>query len=984
MPSSSRLFVAPFMRGLNTELTQTEDATLYTIDELNCTILPENMRGRRYGFNIERDGEWITVPSDGSSSSFKGYLWKNVGNTEISYIVYQIGIYIYFFDAASKPFSKNKITASINLKDYITDENAFYQYPVKFITGSGDLIIVSKYLEPLKVSYDFNENTFNIEIINIMIRDMEGIDDGMEVDELDSELTKEHHYNLLNQGWSEQDIEQFHTDRNSYPANNLQWFIGKDDSGEYNTETLLRHYFGNTPAPKGHYYFNYFAQDRSLASGIFAENARTATYDYQRTWVSSRHLLGVAIKSFSIDIPASSGTATHLGLNFSKLYRKTGKKSGDNMWSGNVDVTLYGYKGENLYEVASDSYVVYGSPDIHTFAFTENITKYDKYKVHVAFSDGNGVPDKWSDAYTNPLGVTCTFSLSIKEDGSAFPYNVTPNRVTDVEYMCGKYFYLIGNSVLFSQTITDTLKNCGKCYQDADPTSEDISDILPTDGGIVKFQTMGDGISLKAFNRGIIVFGSNNVYGLISPVNNKFSATEYDIIELSKAGLIGQHSVVSVDTSVYYWSPLGIFQIGINSYSGSTLISQNISQGTIQTFYNNLPSYSKENCRGAFDYVNNRIYWFYPTNSENIYKLDGCLVYDLNYSSFYPFKIAEEGGSILDVFETTISNMIEPTMYVRAGGTRVVAGGQPVIAAEEQDTKFNRWTAVQYCIINEDNEISFGDFNSREFYDWDNQQYDSYLVSRPVVVEDTYFNKQVPILQTLFKRTEEYPLNAKTTTIVSDSNRIKEAPDVYPNSYTFSSSIWDTDTIRKPISFNVKIIGVARKQIISLDTKIKNAEFILYRQDRSNGFNYIQNVSYPRDFKVGDSFTIPCDVGQYGDRFFLYLSIPKKNNGVIDYVNLDFTVMYDSSEQLIKDTNYIAASGAYIRMRWGWSLNDKSNRWDLIQNAYRPQKDFMNDEFVESRMHIKGRGKAFQIEVRNDDNKDFRLAGMNMIVRKPQ
>jgi hypothetical protein len=70
-----------------------------------------------------------------------------------------------------------------------------------------------------------------------------------------------------------------------------------------------------------------------------------------------------------------------------------------------------------------------------------------------------------------------------------------------------------------------------------------------------------------------------------------------------------------------------------------------------------------------------------------------------------------------------------------------------------------------------------------------------------------------------------------------------------------------------------------------------------------------------------------------------------------------------------------------IRMRWGWSLNDRSNRWDMIQNGYRPQKDFLHDEYVESRIHVRGRGKAFQVEIRNDDNKDFRLAGMNLMVR---
>ena len=41
----------------------------------------------------------------------------------------------------------------------------------------------------------------------------------------------------------------------------------------------------------------------------------------------------------------------------------------------------------------------------------------------------------------------------------------------------------------------------------------------------------------------------------------------------------------------------------------------------------------------------------------------------------------------------------------------------------------------------------------------------------------------------------------------------------------------------------------------------------------------------------------------------------------------------------------------------------------------------LNDEYVESRVHIRGRGKAYQIEIRNDGNKDLRLAGINTLVR---
>ena len=983
MPTNSRLYIAPFIGGMNTELPQTEDAVNYTLDELNCTILPEKVRGRRYGFNIERDGRWIS-PTDGITESYSGFFWKNVANTSFDMIVYQTGKHLHFFDASQKPYSQYKISQVIDLSPYITDINAFYQYPVRFSTGSGMLIVVSKYLEPLKISYDFDESEFNIEVIDIRIRDFEGIDDGLDVDELPSELSKEHHYNLLNQGWSESDITQFHTDNNNYPANNLQWFIGKDSSGEFNTETLLRHYFGNTPAPKGHYILNYFKQDRSLVSGIFAESSRKATYNFQRTWVSSRKLEGVMITSFSLVVPESSGTVSHLSLNFTKLLRKSAKKSSDEMWSGDVDVYLYGHRSASDTKtlVHHESYVVYGSPDVHTISLEENTNKYDSYTVEVYFSDGNGTAD-----YPQPLGVTCTVTLAMKEDGSVFPYDIGLGRVTDTAYMSGKYFYLVGNTVLFSQTLTETLMNCGKCYQDADPTSEDISDILPTDGGVVKFQTMGDGLALKTFNRGVIVFGRDTVYGLISPVESKFTATEYDILELSKAGLIGQNSVVSVDTSVYYWSPLGIFQIGVNNNTGTTLVSQSVSSDTIQTYYNNLPVYSKENCRGAFDYVNNRIYWFYPTNSENLNKLDGCLVYDLSNSAFYPFKIAETGGSIVSVFETLNSNMIEPTMYVRAGGSRVVAGGVPVIAAEEETTKYNRWTAIQHCIIDDEGKMSFGDFNSREFYDWDNQQYDSYLLSRPIVAEDTYWNKQVPILQTLFKRTEEYEMNEKTSNVITGVYNFNGTYTEGLNRQNYVLKDINTVYPSKPITLSFKLNGVFSISVGTPADTLHDAVVSLwrvYRDDNGVLRQVLQNKQVRQDISTGDTLTFICNDTNYGDTFEISVFAPKDSNERIRSISFTTTVTYDTISPIIKDKNYVAASGAYIRMRWGWSLNDKSNRWDLIQNAYRPQKDFMNDEFVESRLHIKGRGKAFQLEIRNDSNKDFRLSGMNMIVRRAQ
>jgi len=849
--SDSRIFVAPFVGGLNTEQSTVQDLPTYTSDELNCSIYPEGIRGRRFGMDIERDGTTFALPEGSSPRSFQGYCWKNVGKTPLDFIVYQIDTKLYFYDAGSKPFSAAMNSSSLDISKYVVDINKFYQYPVKMTSGADFLLVVSKYLQPLIITYSFGARAFSVNVVDLKYRDFDGVEDGLKIDETPNTLSSYHKYNLLNQGWNNTNITKFFSDKQQYPANNLQWFIGKDNSGNYNTEGLLKHYFGNTPAPKGHFIISYFDRNRAQASGIYGGAARKATYSYRHTWVSSREWWAIVIREFTAEFPASAGTATAATIQFTRLFQKTWKRAWG-PWNGNVKITIQGKKADGTWtDVRTELHYFYGTGEgqnnsAEIFNMTwENTTAYLQYRVYVQFQGISG------NEYGTPCGVTCSATLAIAEDGDPFTAEriTTDNRITDVAYMAGKFFYLVNDTVLFSQNVTDEGLGYDKCYQDADPTSEEINDIVSTDGGFVKFQTMGDGMALKTFNRGVLVFGRDVVYGLLSPTTGRFTATEYDTVELSKAGLIGNQSVVSVADSVYYWSPLGIFRVGVNQQTGSTMVAENISQLTIQRYYNNIPKYAKENARAVFDFCNNRIYWFYPTDGNNLGNLDGVLMYDLNYNAFCPFKISA-GGQVTAVFELVNSYQVSPTVYLRAGGRRVVAGGQYVTAKEEV-SDYDRFTAIGHCVLTADNQISFGDFNSREFIDWDSASYDSYLVSRPITTEGvstygnlvggTYANKQVPILQTLFKRTEEGHLRS-----------------------------------------------------------------------------------------------------------------PKK---------------------------YIAASGAFLRMRWGWSLNDESNRWDIVQNAYRPQKDFLHDEYVESRIHIRGRGKAYQIEIRNDGNKNFRLAGINTLIR---
>ena len=1234
MPTNSRVFLKPFIGGLNTEGSDTDDMVLNTSDELNCTILPEQMRGRRYGFNIEKDGTWIdTDVADNITGSV--YYWKNVAKTDLDLLVCRIGDKLYFFDAAVKPITDSEPIGSVSLTDYIIDTNQFYKEKFGFTTGDGKLTVVNRWMQPVRIIYNVdiesNEERFVIESFTLSIRDVEGVIDSWGIESaqklidggneeprkplqdpswtitdsgiakiyvpycdtqgdcylipkrsglskrgikigpltkqtVDTEThifkddkdigiyqtgndiyggSREHYYNLLNQGWTEGDLDKFSQAMTTasmdfiWPDNTMAVSVGRDNTGAYNTGEVVYKYLGNTQQPRGHFVLDYFKMNRSEVSGIWDfKNASTADYSYQYTWIKNRHLRGVTIYNHSTTVEDSQGILSRVVLKWTKLYRKSGKKSSDLHWRGPITIKIYGLLHNEWTLITtrntfSDDGASSTDPFSHSIELDGQTTEYEKFKVDVEYGRGNAS----DSADGRPYGVTVKVAVftNDQDSGDYFSKQGDSSRIIDVAYMSGKYFYLCKDSVLFSQTVKEDGTGFDLCYQNADPTSTEVSDVVTTDGGYVKFNTMGRGMALKTFNRGVLVFGRDVVYGLISPIEGKFTATDYDILELSRAGLIGSESVVSTTQQVYYWSPTGIYTIGVNLETGSTIFAQSISLNTIQTFYNNLPIYSKEHCKGVYDYTTNRIYWYYPTDEEHLNNLDGCLVYDITYNCFMPQQISQDilyntgflEHLMLDVADVSQSYEIEPTYYLRAGGVRVSAGGDKVLVSDETSTDYHRWTSIQHLVakrVDNTYKFSIGDFNDREFHDWEFQDYKSYVVSRPITLGDTYFNKQTPIMQTLFKRTEEHKLkkivkdpyeaiynidsieekllntghrdsytwlinegklkevsvtvdlsNYDDTTTVHDMSctiygytekngtgttiastyvypgvqgggvytfnvdllpeafwsykmfliRVGEGPDigsVLDKDMPFKVMVkMEKDNLNEPLYKGMKEIAYEGSMLMTRQSANRFSAFInttegllknatvtykplinayfvgtpvtwtatgtfVYDRGGVSGISGTVTESSSSISGIANSAATSYFTNVFGT-FFDGLTV---TGGALfqDYVSIDynFTIYVPEYEEFVTviPGEYTTPSGAIIRMRWGWSVNPLSNRWDMMQNGYRPQKDFLHDDYVESRLHIRGRGKAFQVEIRNDDNKDFRLTGLNIITRSPQ
>lgn len=86
-----------------------------------------------------------------------------------------------------------------------------------------------------------------------LIRDLAGIEDGLDSDETQATGTDEHLYNLLNQGWPSDKINTFRTDQGSYPANNMQWYFGKLDDDTFDPGKLIEQDFGSRVPVRGRF-----------------------------------------------------------------------------------------------------------------------------------------------------------------------------------------------------------------------------------------------------------------------------------------------------------------------------------------------------------------------------------------------------------------------------------------------------------------------------------------------------------------------------------------------------------------------------------------------------------------------------------------------------------------------------------------------------------------------------------------------------------
>lgn len=316
--------------------------------------------------------------------------------------------------------------------------------------------------------------------------------------------------------------------------------------------------------------------------------------------------------------------------------------------------------------------------------------------------------------------------------------------------------------ILFSQVVTAKDK-LGKCYQEADPTSPNISDIIDTDGGTIQIPEASKIVRIISTKSSLLVFAENGVWEVFGDAGG-FKATSFQLSKISNVGINNPKAVVEANGQIFYWAKSGIYVAVQDNVNGRYLV-QNLSFTTIQTLFNDLSDLAKRHAKGFYDESVNHIRWIYndsntysESNYVNSYNVE--LALDLNLQAFYKYRI-----SSLATNSPFIADFVEiPRFALTSTTDTVYVGTDPVLVGTDAveisiTSSIQRTSKYNYLTIT-GTSFTLSKYIDTTFIDWKSADsigvnYSSYLLTGYEIMNDILRYKQIPYVLFYFDRTED-------------------------------------------------------------------------------------------------------------------------------------------------------------------------------------------------------------------------------------
>jgi hypothetical protein len=239
-------------------------------------------------------------------------------------------------------------------------------------------------------------------------------------------------------------------------------------------------------------------------------------------------------------------------------------------------------------------------------------------------------------------------------------------RPSTSSFFSGRVFYAginyVGfNSKIYFTQILERVDQYGACYQLNDPTSEDLFNLLPSDGGVISIPEAGTIYKLFTMSSGLVVFAENGVWFVTGSTGIGFQANDYTVQKVAQIPTISASSFVNVAGNPAWWNSKGIYTVAFNN-SGSSPQAipsvQSLTDSKIKTFFDAIPLSSKKKAKGIYHFLDNHIRWIYRSTSTSqiteSYEYDRVLNFNLLTGAFYPWTITESDVKVNSIIPSDV------------------------------------------------------------------------------------------------------------------------------------------------------------------------------------------------------------------------------------------------------------------------------------------------------------------------------------------
>lgn len=633
-----------FKEGLKTEFTGLNFPENAATDTQNTVYTLVGDVNRRGGINIEANG--IQPNINKANVARSSYKWLNAGGDgESQILVQQVGnhlfLYLYSNSTTSAPISTTILSTVFDLNTFaVVGGTDTSQIECQYSSGNGYLFVFHPQCQSFYATFFPGPNFATAQPITLQIRDTVGI---LEPNVPDTfrppTLSSEHLYNLLNQGW---------TQGSGYTA--TSFFNGSVPLATGNSNTTM----------------SLALTSESSTSVIHPGDILSLTLPLVAGAGSNPHNNGSTTLLGTVTAYSSPNVTLTITQNSSPQFNVTGFWSGGNFTQeqSSVSIVLANEGFINGFQSVVDAYP--SNSDIWWLykdtneVFDPTVTFANVQPLTSPAPKGSFILDPFNQdraGISQIPGLTKISTTSRPSTGAFYQGRVFYAGVNAAFPAQGDAQYTTWTENIYFSQIVESPLNFGRCYQTNDPTSQNLFDILPSDGGFVTIQGCGNIYKLFPLRFGLLVFAANGIWFLSGSTGIGFTANDFTVTKISSIKTLSPTSFIDMQGYPMFWNTEGIYQVTPPAQAGSAhspdiqLDVNNLTLGTILTYYTDIPTVSKFYARGDYDPLNYIVQWAFRSTPEsgigNRYSYDTILTYNVVTRAFYPYTLPTTSRSII-------------------------------------------------------------------------------------------------------------------------------------------------------------------------------------------------------------------------------------------------------------------------------------------------------------------------------------------------